>query len=85
MRSANVQGGQVPGLEGGGVDVNVAGPAEGEDGESLTEQITVIEELEELPDQGQETGSERLPKPEEPPDIIGPVTISRRKCMKAKC
>ena len=93
VRSDNVQGGHFPGLEGGGADDDAAGPegggaaTQGEGGDSWAgqaEQSTVIEELEELPDQGQETEREGLPTPGEP-DIIGPVTRSRRKLMNPKC
>ena len=38
------------------------------------EQTTVLEELERLPDQGQQSQGEGLPTPEQP-DIIGPVRI----------
>ena len=79
VRSANVQGGQVPGLAGGGVLVDADGSAEGDNGDP------VIEELEELPDEGQDTVSEGLSTTEEPPDIIGPVTRSRTKCLQANC
>ena len=94
MRSDNVQGGQVPGLDGGGGDDDAA-VTEGEGGGAANQaeggepmagqaiQTRVTEGIEDLPDPGpgQENENGGLTAPEEP-DIIGPVTRSRRKLMK---
>ena len=86
-----MQGGQVPGVEGGGAEddsvVHGRGggaATQGEGDDSLagqTHQSIVTEGVEDLPDQGQESESGRFPVPVEP-DISGPVTRSRKKRMK---
>ena len=86
-----MQGGQVPGFEGGGAeddsvvhDRGGEAATQGEGDDSLagqTHQSIVTEGMEDLPDQGLESESGKFPAPEEP-DISGPVTRSRRKRMK---